>query len=1028
MKPLRLAMRAFGPYAGEQVLDFNRLGERSFFLIHGPTGAGKTSILDGICFALYGEASGEHRADQRKEYFIRSDFADPNTVTEATFDFQIGPEIYRVHRTPEQDRPARRGSSRMVHHVQTARLHRRIDAFTDGPVIAEGWRPTNEAIQRLMGFRVDQFRQVVMLPQGQFQKFLLDRGDDRQKILEALFSAERYKLIEEAMKSAARGLMEEIRSARELHRLTLEQAGTSTASELEQRRLATDAALARSRGSLDGLRQRREAALAALAAGEQAAARLAERDDAVNAHRVLAARREPMALKHLEYERAAKAARLADVEAVAAQRGAEREQAARDTKAAQDRLAAAHAANTAAQAQLHREQELEPLRESARADLARLREIAGRIAAVDEARKTAKMAAERVRFATARRDGAVSTQKQLAGELAARRQVLTQTQTTAAGLEAARASATAADKTVQSRNRLESARSAAVLTRDQARGAMAAADHARVKLEDLRRRHREAQQHWLASQAVVLAHSLEPGKPCPVCGSVEHPAAAHTQADEGMYGPSPQQRLNQLAAQITSQEKEVDAAARRVADVERLATEHEARQSAILEELGSDAIATLEVLADVRRRRLDELARCEAASRQLEVIAADVKRLETREAAESATVQSLEQTWQQATAEHREAQGALTAHESTVPAEFRTGKSVAAAEAKAAAVVQKLMDSIHAAMAAAEVAGRAHAADEASATQAAGRYDAATQAADQAIRLFEQRILDGGFNRVSEFMEARRTDVQLAALDEEIRQYNTALAAADERMTRAQTGAQDLVAPNLPALRTVRSAAEAALEAAVRVEQDLGNEMSAIANWLVSLRKYDQRLKDLEARHAVVGNLADVANGNNSYRITFQRYVLGMFLDEVLEAASGRLRVMSRGRFALQRAGDAESGRGYSGLDLLAVDTHTGVPRPVWTLSGGESFLAALSLALGLADVVQSHAGGIRLETIFVDEGFGSLDPEALELAVRTLQDLQAGGRLVGIISHVTELKELIKSRLEVTPDRRGSTARFVIE
>ena len=187
----------------------------------------------------------------------------------------------------------------------------------------------------------------------------------------------------------------------------------------------------------------------------------------------------------------------------------------------------------------------------------------------------------------------------------------------------------------------------------------------------------------------------------------------------------------------------------------------------------------------------------------------------------------------------------------------------------------------------------------------------------------------------------------------------------------------------------------------------------------------EQALKQFDARYQVVGRVSEVAGGKNEYRMTFQRYVLGVFLDEVLYAATQRLRVMSRGRFLLQRAKDATGGRSAGGLDLEVHDTWTGTTRAVGTLSGGESFLASLALALGLADVVQSYAGGIRLETIFVDEGFGSLDPEALDLAVRTLRDLQQGGRLVGIISHVAELKEWIDARLEVLPGRRGSRARF---
>jgi exonuclease SbcC len=177
----------------------------------------------------------------------------------------------------------------------------------------------------------------------------------------------------------------------------------------------------------------------------------------------------------------------------------------------------------------------------------------------------------------------------------------------------------------------------------------------------------------------------------------------------------------------------------------------------------------------------------------------------------------------------------------------------------------------------------------------------------------------------------------------------------------------------------------------------------------------------------VVGRISEVASGHNPQGITFQRFVLGALLDDVLIAATERLQIMSHRRYSLQRRAERSDRRTSGGLDLEVLDSYTGMARPVSTLSGGESFLASLALALGLSDVVQAYAGGIHLDTIFVDEGFGSLDPEALDLAFRALVDLQRGGRLVGIISHVPDLRERIDTRLEIIPDRRGSTVRFVI-
>jgi exonuclease SbcC len=236
-----------------------------------------------------------------------------------------------------------------------------------------------------------------------------------------------------------------------------------------------------------------------------------------------------------------------------------------------------------------------------------------------------------------------------------------------------------------------------------------------------------------------------------------------------------------------------------------------------------------------------------------------------------------------------------------------------------------------------------------------------------------------------------------------------------------------LARPDLNAAIRADEEAGEALEGGTREEARLTGQLRQVDDWLATLHEVDEKLASLQAKYQTFGKIADVATGSNRYRVSFQRYVLGVFLDEVLEAANQRLDVMSYGRFKLQRAKDPADVRRAAGLDLEVFDTFTSTARAVGTLSGGESFLASLSLALGLADTVQEKAGGVHLETIFIDEGFGTLDPETLDLAIRALRDLQRGGRLVGIISHVAELREWIDARLEVTRTRSGSSARFVL-
>ncbi len=327
-------------------------------------------------------------------------------------------------------------------------------------------------------------------------------------------------------------------------------------------------------------------------------------------------------------------------------------------------------------------------------------------------------------------------------------------------------------------------------------------------------------------------------------------------------------------------------------------------------------------------------------------------------------------------------------------------------------------------------------AKEAATEQSAAKADVA--AAKKSLRTAKQRAVKqrtkfktareaAGFKTRAAYEEACLQRDELSGLRSEIKTYDADLAAGKKRFNAARTHSKSIKKPDLVKLSAAVDEAAHATVVVRKRRDDLTHDLKQADGWQKDLRSTASRLKKLEKQYETVGLISDVANGKNAAGITFQRFVLGALLDDVLLEASERLRTMSKGRFILERARERSDRRRTGGLDLVVFDSHTGTNRPVQSLSGGESFLASLSLALGLADVVQAYSGGIHLETIFIDEGFGTLDAEALDLAIRTLKDLQSGGRLVGIISHVSELKEVVDARLEVMAGRRGSRAKFVI-
>jgi exonuclease SbcC len=269
---------------------------------------------------------------------------------------------------------------------------------------------------------------------------------------------------------------------------------------------------------------------------------------------------------------------------------------------------------------------------------------------------------------------------------------------------------------------------------------------------------------------------------------------------------------------------------------------------------------------------------------------------------------------------------------------------------------------------------------------------------------------------------------ELNQMRRELEIYTKERAAADDRLERAVASLPEGERPNIEQIKMRLEELQRDLESNIKEVACVSGELSTLDNLIKALSEIEERLKLVEEEYSSAGRVSNMAQGDNALKMSYQSYVLASRLENVLSLATARLKRMSRGRYEMHRSVEVGDRRQEGGLAIEILDHYSGSKRSVATLSGGESFLASLSLALGLADAVQAHAGGIQMETIFIDEGFGTLDPEALEMAFQALHDLRSGGRLVGVISHVPDLKEMIKFRLEVTPGSRGSRARFVTD
>jgi len=1010
MRPLYLKLQAFGPFAATEEIDFTQFGAQAFFLIHGPTGAGKTTLLDAICFALYGDTSGGERSAQA----MRSANAAAGLRTEVTLEFSLGAQRYRIVRSPAQERPKQRGEG-LVSETPKAQL----DVFDGNGWVSKAGQPgkVNDAVRELLGFDSAQFRQVIVLPQGRFRELLTASSQARQAILERLFRTELYRRVEELLKAEAAGI-----------RRDAERIGIQRQELLRQYEMASTEALAEGiahvQVDLQALEQQESAARAvlgtaqtALREGEQVAARLRERTDAEGAHAALQARRPAMDAQRQQLQAAQRAAQVAPVvrqeQSMRRELEAAQAEVARAAALARQQQDAAAQAGARLQAELGRAGARQVLQRRA-AELESLLPRARELGALHATQQAAQ--ATSVRLAQAREMAAAALARQqealaaAEAELATVRAMAVEEPACALRLEAARDRARQLDQHRQLAQALAAARAKLEPGQQATLEAARKRDAAHAALA-------ETERAWRAGQAARLAAGMAAGDACPVCGSTDHPALVQHElalmSDEDLE----QARLTARAAD----ERALHAAQQRLGA--QTAAEQLAQQLA----LTADGVDMSDAAATQLQAQMAELERALATARaavaragQL-ALAVNAQRI-ARDAADAASREAAAASESAAQALARR-QGEWQAASAQVP----EGSRDPAAIEQALRQARGELAALEAALQEAQSAERQLATQLAAAL--AGQQSAQVAEARAQERLAAaqascaQALAGGGFDGMPAFEAACMDAAAVQSLDAALRAFDQQLAIAVDQLARATSAAQALSAPDLEVLRSAAQAAAAAVEALVRRQAELGRARDSLLQCQRRLDELAAENRDIEARYAVLGRLAEVANGNNPRRMTFQRFVLATLLDEVLEAASVRLIAMSRGRYMLRRTREQADQRSAGGLDLEVFDYDTGAARPANTLSGGEGFLASLSLALGLADVVQSRAGGIQLDTLFVDEGFGTLDPESLDFAIRTLLDLQQAGRLVGIISHVAELRERIDVRLEIRPGAGGSRA-----
>ena len=920
MRPIRLTMSAFGPYAGKTLIDFDQFGSRGLYLITGDTGAGKTTIFDAITYALYGEASGTNR----EPAMFRSKYAAPETPTKVELVFSYGGKTYTVRRNPEYMRPALRG---------TGFTSQKADAeliLPDGRIITKV-REVDNAIRSILGIDRNQFSQIAMIAQGDFLKLLLADTKDRQAIFRDIFRTGYYQVFQDRLKEASGTLNRQCEEARRSISQYLNGAVCSEddtlAIELEKAKKCLlpmsdalpllDTLISQDREVLRGLDTESENLGKQL---EEVNTLLGKAEEAEKTAAALATAQQQFgaAKERLnELTETVSKAKARQPEADAFAKNAAALEALLPDYDARERL---KAELTSCQESLKNE---DSEREKGKKSLDSQSE---RLDTLREERKTLEKAGEDKERLIREKSSAEHRDAELKGI----RNMLAEKNELAALLETAQQSFVLSQRAA-----------------DEAGGSYDAKNRA-----------------FLSEQAGILAQTLAPGQPCPVCGATEHPAPAqlsHIAPTEEQLKQARQNaeikrkaaeaaslKAGQLRAKVEASEKTILGMGEKLFPSQQM-DDIEDRVSAELDSIRGTIVALSEAIDTEQKKQLRK------------------EQLDAQIPDEEKKREHLDQS--------------LRAR----------AEKISGLKANEAALRSQISD----------IGGKLRFADKKAAENEFSRLTKAQEEIKAAITKSEE--------------ELKKQEVLCSEINGRISELRNALAKTDaldkKQLMERQADLGDKI------------------KNAAQMQRQLHTRIATNQLAVENIRVKGSELDALEEQWAWTKALSNTANGNitGKDKIMLETYVQTAYFDRIIARANTRFFVMSGGQYELKRRKGASDFRSQNGLELDVIDHYNGTERNVKTLSGGESFKASLSLALGLSDEIQSSAGGIQLDTMFVDEGFGSLDEESLQQAMKALSGLTESNRLVGIISHVAELKEKIDKQIVVTKEKSGGSKTDII-
>ncbi|CAH2465740.1 MULTISPECIES: AAA family ATPase [Bacillus cereus group] len=1029
MRPIQLIMTAFGPYKQKEVIDFKDLGEHRIFAISGNTGAGKTTIFDAICYVLYGEASGEERSDTN---MLRSQFADDNVYTSVELTFQLKGKSYEIKR---QLGHKKQGNKTITGHA--VELYEVIDEEKFPCVDRFHVTDVNKKVEDLIGLSKHQFSQIVMLPQGEFRKLLTSETENKEEILRRIFKTDRYKLMREILdqkRKQWKDVLQEKQKERELYfrnvfklpirngallETLVEQEHVNThqvVEALEQETIWYNAEVEQLHVEQNDKTKQLKEAEARFHAAKAVNEKFKDLEQKNEKYSTLQENRAVIEMKEKSFKHAEQAKRLLPFEQwyeEAMQHEQQSESLLKQIIAKKE-----HIMNSFALAQ----EKYEALknkaseRENAKKQVQRLEELQPIIASLAEKKLNLQNAEiqigklkEGMQKLDEQLEAHTNEKQRMSGELQQLEVALEQYVAKVEELTNMREDAKVLKQAYdvwQEKQKYEQEKEIAFHKMQLAVSAY----------EDMERR-------WLSEQAGILALHLHDGESCPVCGSMDHPKKATEQSNA-----IDEKELNGLREKKNVAEKSH-------VQLEEKWNFYRVQYEQVIEEVlkrgyrAEELVETYRALVQKGKQLAADVNALKASEETRKQIAVNIKSVEEK-------VEELQKQKREVeTMQHRtemECMQLRTSYEhdkQNIPESLQTVQAWKVQFDQALQELRFMEDEWEKVQEAYQHWQNENIRIQAEHDSASNQFNGAKEKKEETFTRFMKELEQSGFTDQLTYTGSKLNDAEMDKLQQEIRSYYSSLEVLTKQIEELKAELKDKEYMDISSLDEQVKELEIHLDIIKEKRQRAQNAVSYITDLHENIKRIDEQIHEEEKAFQELVDLYEVMKGDNDSRISFERYILIEYLEQIVQIANERLRKLSNGQFYLKRSERVEKRNRQSGLGLDVYDAYTGQTRDVKTLSGGEKFNASLCLALGMADVIQAYEGGISIETMFIDEGFGSLDEESLTKAVDALIDLQKSGRFIGVISHVQELKNAMPAVLEVTKQKDGcSQTRFVVK